>query len=149
MLARREALFAAGLMDERFFLYAEEPDLCLRIRRSGWEVRHLPSVTIVHHGATTGWDSRLEAQQALSRALYMRKHFSPVRRATGVCALCLGLGLRSVVGGFHDRRDLHRKAARRALLTVLGRVPPPFGPPAAHALSAEHLEAAGRWPAER
>src|SRR4029078_2118354 len=30
MLARREALLSAGLMDERFFIYSEEPDLCLR-----------------------------------------------------------------------------------------------------------------------
>ena len=29
-------------MDERFFIYCEEPDLCLRIKRAGWEVQHLP-----------------------------------------------------------------------------------------------------------
>ena len=42
MLARREALLAAGLLDERFFMYSEEPDLCLRMKRAGWRVRHLP-----------------------------------------------------------------------------------------------------------
>ena len=40
MLARREALFGAGFMDERFFLYSDEPDLCLRIRRAGWRIVH-------------------------------------------------------------------------------------------------------------
>jgi hypothetical protein len=32
MLARREALESAGFMDERFFMYSEETDLCRRIR---------------------------------------------------------------------------------------------------------------------
>ena len=36
MLARREALLSAGLLDERFFIYSEEPDLCLRMKRAGW-----------------------------------------------------------------------------------------------------------------
>ena len=49
MVARREALLSSGIMDERFFLQCEEPDLCLRMRRAGWSVRHLPLMTIVHH----------------------------------------------------------------------------------------------------
>ena len=42
MLARREALESAGLMDERFFIFSEEPDLCYRIKQAGWDVRHFP-----------------------------------------------------------------------------------------------------------
>ena len=34
MFCRREALLSAGLMDERFFIYSDEPDLCLRIKRA-------------------------------------------------------------------------------------------------------------------
>ena len=42
MLARREALLSAGLLDERFFIYSEEPDLCLRLEPRGLGDRHLP-----------------------------------------------------------------------------------------------------------
>ena len=42
MLIRREALLGAGFMDERFFLYSDEPDLCLRISRAGWRIMHSP-----------------------------------------------------------------------------------------------------------
>ena len=42
MFARREALLSAGLLDERFFIYSEEPDLCLRMLRAGWRTVHLP-----------------------------------------------------------------------------------------------------------
>ena len=41
MLARREALESAGYFDERFFIYSEETDLCLRIKSAGWDIRHL------------------------------------------------------------------------------------------------------------
>ena len=34
MFCRREALLSAGLLDERFFIYSEEPDLCLRMKRA-------------------------------------------------------------------------------------------------------------------
>ena len=36
MFARREALESAGYFDERFFIYSEETDLCLRIKSAGW-----------------------------------------------------------------------------------------------------------------
>ena len=49
MLVRPEALLSAGVRDERFFVYSEEADLCLPIKRGGWQVRHLPQTTIVHH----------------------------------------------------------------------------------------------------
>ena len=39
MFCRREALLSAGLLDERFFIYSEEPDLCLRMKRAGWARR--------------------------------------------------------------------------------------------------------------
>ena len=54
MLARREALWSAGLMDERFFIYSEEPDLCLRMKRAGWDIRHLPQMTIIHRKQEAG-----------------------------------------------------------------------------------------------
>jgi len=49
MLVRREALAAAGPLDERFFFYAQDLDLCLRARAAGWTVALLPSVRVLHH----------------------------------------------------------------------------------------------------
>ena len=93
MLVRREALQSAGFMDERFFLFCDEPDLCLRIKQAGWEVRHLPDLTILHHAGKAGWNPKLEAQDAYARRLYVQKHFSPPHRLAATAALATWLRL--------------------------------------------------------
>jgi N-acetylglucosaminyl-diphospho-decaprenol L-rhamnosyltransferase len=94
LVARREALLAAGVLDERFFLFCEEPDLCLRVARAGWRVRYLPGVVIRHHAGKRGVQPRMLAQEAFARAQYARKHFSGVHRALYLGALRLRYGLR-------------------------------------------------------
>src|SRR5919206_573141 len=48
LLARRADLEAVGLLDERFFLYTEDVDLCARIRARGRAVLFTPEAEIVH-----------------------------------------------------------------------------------------------------
>jgi GT2 family glycosyltransferase len=94
LLARREALLAAGVLDERFFLYSEEPDLCLRVARAGWRVRFLPAITIRHHAGKGGVRPRMVAQEAFARMQYARKHFSRSHRALYLAALRVRYALR-------------------------------------------------------
>jgi GT2 family glycosyltransferase len=52
---RRAAFEAVGGFDEGYFLYAEEMDLCWRLRQAGWRVRFTPRARVVHEeGASTG-----------------------------------------------------------------------------------------------
>jgi len=130
MLLRREAVLSAGLLDERFFLLCEEPDLCLRIKRAGWQVLHLPQMTIVHHAGKHHASPRMLAQEAFARKQYARKHFNTAYRglfltALGVRYLIRAAGPRTG----HADRIARREGARRALRTLLGRAEPPFGPP--------------------
>ena len=55
-LMRKDLLEKIGLLDEAFFMYAEETDLCWRARRAGYEVHYAPVGEIVHLG---GGSSRL------------------------------------------------------------------------------------------
>ena len=48
MLVRREAIVAAGLLDETFFMYGEDLDWAKRITDAGWEVWYNPQVTVLH-----------------------------------------------------------------------------------------------------
>jgi N-acetylglucosaminyl-diphospho-decaprenol L-rhamnosyltransferase len=129
MLARREALIGAGIFDERFFLFSEETDLCLRIKQAGWEVWHVPHMTIVHHAQKAGASPKLAAQDALTRRQYSKKHFSPAHRALYLAALAFGYGLRSV----GPRRE-RRSASRAALASLFGLTRPPFRDPVGVAL---------------
>jgi N-acetylglucosaminyl-diphospho-decaprenol L-rhamnosyltransferase len=132
MLVRREALQSAGFMDERFFLYYEETDLCLRIKTAGWEIRHVPYLTILHHANKAGWNPRLDAQAAFAKRQYFEKHLSPLHRLAATSALALGYTLRWVFGGDVPGRQ---ESSRAALITLLGLGPPPFGHPPRVALT--------------
>lgn len=136
MLARREALLGAGLLDERSFIYTEEPDLCLRMRKAGWKVVHLPTMTILHHAGKVGKNPRMEAQNAFARVHYARKHYSGLHRALFVGALGLGYGIRAAAPGRTQYGRSRRAASRLALRTMAGLAPPPFGDPPPTALGA-------------
>lgn len=49
VIVRREALNQVGLMDERYFLYAEDMDWCRRFWCSGWEVWYLAPIELIHY----------------------------------------------------------------------------------------------------
>jgi N-acetylglucosaminyl-diphospho-decaprenol L-rhamnosyltransferase len=129
MLTRREAIESAGFMDERFFMYSEETDFCQRIRRAGWEVRHLPSMTILHYGVQVGVDPRIESLSAYNRIAYARKHFSPVHRAFYFGAVLLRHWLRAFLPGRGEVGTRRRAAHWAAVNTLIGRSPVPHGPP--------------------
>jgi GT2 family glycosyltransferase len=124
---RREALHEVGALDEGFFLYSEEPDLCLRIKRAGWDVRHLPEMVVIHHAGRGSENPRLAAQGAYARSLFAHKHFARPHRWAYSAALGLGYALRAVLPLGQSRSEPGRRAARSALSVLMRLQPPPFG----------------------
>lgn len=99
MMARRAALEQVGLLDEDFFLFGEDVDLCRRLQQAGWQI-HFDGTTPIFHtgGASTSQAGDVAALHALaSRELYLRKHHGPgaalVFRAYrgGMAALKIGV----------------------------------------------------------
>jgi N-acetylglucosaminyl-diphospho-decaprenol L-rhamnosyltransferase len=135
LVLRREALLGAGLLDERYFFYGEEEDLCRRIRRDGWDIRHLPTMTIVHHVGKGGMRPRFEAQKAYARRQYAAKHFSRGGRCALGAAQLLADGLRALPLGADEQAELRRRCAVASLRVTVGRDGPPFGAPPATAVS--------------
>lgn len=135
MLARREALLSAGCLDERFFIYCEEPDLCLRMKRAGWRTRHMPQMTIIHHAGKGGVRPKMVAQDAFARRQYARKHFAGAHRAVYLSAVGVGHVIRAAAAAAGGTEStIRREAARRAIRTLIGRTEPPFGAPPPTAL---------------
>jgi GT2 family glycosyltransferase len=137
MLVRRQALQSAGCLDERFFIYSEESDLCLRIKRDGWKVMHLPTMSIVHHANKAGIRPRMIAQDAYARRQYARKHFSVPYSAAYLGAVATRYLVRAIAGGSDaETVAARRRASRLALRTLVGLAEPPFGQPARTAVIA-------------
>ncbi|MGA2009963.1 MAG: glycosyltransferase family 2 protein [Solirubrobacteraceae bacterium] len=126
MLCRREALESAGCFDERFFMYSDETDLCRRIKTAGWEIRHLPQMTILHHDRKAGVKPHIESLGAITRTMYGRKYFSPGHRAGYAGVVMLRHLLRAVYSGPGELGRQKRAANREVVATMLGRRPVPF-----------------------
>jgi GT2 family glycosyltransferase len=50
VLLPRKAWNSVRGFDERYFFYFEDVDLCMRLRRQGWDILYDPSVEVLHHG---------------------------------------------------------------------------------------------------
>jgi GT2 family glycosyltransferase len=78
LMIRRKAVEEIGPLDERFFMYGEELDWCLRAKRAGWAVMYHPDAQIIHYkGESTKYNSR-KATMEFYRAMYLfhKKHFA-------------------------------------------------------------------------
>ncbi len=81
MIIRKSVLDEVGLLDEDFFLYYEETDLCRRIRAAGHQIWYWPDIVVVHIGGEstrqTGHiviGSQLTLWRMRAMLLYFRKH---------------------------------------------------------------------------
>jgi len=54
LLVRNEAVLKVGVLDERFFMYAEDLDWCKRFREAGYRVVFDPGIKLVHHKYRSG-----------------------------------------------------------------------------------------------
>ena len=81
-IIRAEALEKVGFFDPRFFMYAEEVDLCRRIKQAGFKIWYWPDIVITHIGGESSRnmkDGELSGAQVTnwrmrSTLLYYRKH---------------------------------------------------------------------------
>lgn len=80
LLIRVEAYRAVGGLDEKFFMYAEEVDLCFRLRRAGWQVWYAPDARVIHLGGGSSHSRQPEREADLyrSRVRFFRKQYGVV-----------------------------------------------------------------------
>jgi GT2 family glycosyltransferase len=82
LLARREVLEPLGGLDEDYFIFGEDVDLCYRVRQNGWRVYYLPWVRVVHRqgSSTRQVAGGLEVEVFRGHLLFFRKHRKLVQR---------------------------------------------------------------------
>jgi N-acetylglucosaminyl-diphospho-decaprenol L-rhamnosyltransferase len=130
LIARREAVEAVGPLDERFFLYSEECDWCYRFWQAGWQVEHLPNLTVVHH-CGDGSSGALMAQLTHSRILFADKHYGRIKafgvRAGHVLRHALRVAIFAPLGLFSSSRRARSRNELAGLRVALGIASPPLG----------------------
>ena len=76
LLLRRQAIDQVGLLDEAYFVYSEEVDYCLRLRKAGWRIYWVPQAQVVHYGgqSTRQVAAEMFLQLYQNKIKYFRKH---------------------------------------------------------------------------
>ena len=113
MIVRRELYAQLGGFDPAFFLYSEETDFCLRLRKAGHEIGQILEVTVEHVGGASE-DPRDPYQTAARKLrgliLFRQKHYSPDD--------CIRLA----------KRDVHRAWFRAGWNRLLASLQPAHSP---------------------
>jgi GT2 family glycosyltransferase len=86
MMIRRELFERIGLLDERYFMYFEETDFCLRAARADWTCCYVPASRIVHlvgqSSGVTAADRAIRRRPKYwfdSRHRFFRLHYGPLK----------------------------------------------------------------------
>ena len=76
MMIKRSVIEEVGYMDESFFMYYEEVDLCYRIKQAGYRVVFLPDAVITHLGGRSAEQIRPQGRIMMLTSLMVsfRKH---------------------------------------------------------------------------
>lgn len=82
-LVRREIVAQVGLLDEDYFMYAEDIDWCYRIRQAGWKIMYNPTVSILHKKKQSGRSHFLRKRRVATEIyfhkynwLFYKKHYA-------------------------------------------------------------------------
>lgn len=95
LLFRQEVMKKIGLMDERFFMYYDEVDLCYRIKKTGGKIYFIPDIKVIHYSNRSSKQVSVtcEHYKYRSKFLFFDKHYG----RCSLLLLALSLVLRSIL----------------------------------------------------
>lgn len=87
MFIRSDAVQNVGLLDESYFLYREETDWCLQMRKNGWRLVYCPESVVWHkEGRSVGFKSAMHDYYAVRNMLFLIKKHYPEHLTTAFIA---------------------------------------------------------------
>ncbi|MBU3812200.1 MAG: glycosyltransferase family 2 protein [Candidatus Niameybacter stercoravium] len=77
MLMPRAVLDKVGLLDEDFFMYGEDIDLCYRIKEGGYKIMYYPEASIIHYKGGSSKKRRTKVIYDFHNAMWIfyKKHY--------------------------------------------------------------------------
>ena len=120
MLARTDLIRRLGGFDEDFLLYGEDQDLCLRIRRAGYEIGYIENAAVIHHGGRSErqsipadiWKKKTRAEYLFYRKHYLPETVAQIRKADLLKARFRLVALALTLPFFGGRRRAEGKGKR-------------------------------------
>jgi GT2 family glycosyltransferase len=125
LLVRADILPEIGLLDEDFFMYAEETDWCYRMQLAGYQVLFTPDAEIIHYGGGSGkaMPDRVFVEASLGQRRFYRKHYGKSGALALRVSLVLGAVLRiplfSLLGIISPARRINSWAIVRLWVNIL------------------------------
>lgn len=103
LMVRADAFRNVGGFDERFFMYFEDVDLCIRLRSQCGAIRYEPSLSLIHIGGGSWKAGREEARRIRttyrrSQLLFYAKHHGLLQNMLLRCFLAAKFGPRALSG---------------------------------------------------
>jgi GT2 family glycosyltransferase len=120
LLLRTDVLDQIGLLDEDFFMYSEEVDLCYRVQRAGWHLFWVPQANVVHFGGQSTQQVPTEMFLNLyqGKINYFRKHDGWLAAQLYKLILVIASLIRLVLAPF---TIFERSSVRQKHLTLVDR----------------------------
>jgi GT2 family glycosyltransferase len=121
ILVRREVIEQVGMIDEKFFIYSEEKEWCIRASKAGWKLIHVPAAKVWHKGVQRNYQPKFSFTYYSTRNhfLMLSKHHAPLN----VWLSALFQTLRTLISWsikpkWRHKRE-HRDAMWRGLMDFL------------------------------
>ncbi|RME43951.1 MAG: glycosyltransferase family 2 protein [Chloroflexi bacterium] len=108
LMVRAQAIQQVGLLDEGYFMYAEEMDWCHRLHDAGWPLYLVPTARITHYEGRSARQFRSAMTVALwrSRLRYYNKYYPRWKRQAARELLHWGMRVKIMRARKHHRRGL-------------------------------------------
>lgn len=115
LMTRRTVIDEVGLLDDGFFMYAEDVDWCYRMRRAGWTVEYFPDAVVMHHYEKSSGKApfRMNFERHRSMWRFYYKHYSRGIVLVDLATL-MGIAARCVLNGVKDSLRMLGRGERRA-----------------------------------
>lgn len=97
MMVQREAIEEVGILDEQYFMYAEEADWCFRFKKAGWKILNASVGQIIHFGGVSSKKIKgaMMLQLKGSILLFIKKHRGKLSYVTSCAVTSLYFVIRS------------------------------------------------------
>jgi GT2 family glycosyltransferase len=150
LLARLTAIETVGMLDERFFMYGEDQDFSLRLRRAGFSLAYASSAEFWHIGGGTSVPRSPfnDYHNVLSSLLFVRKHFRYLLPLAAAYSLYKAV-LPKIVRGEWERLDAVMRGYRDLVRVIQDPLIIASREPATFPRSTRDRENGHRSPADR